>query len=153
MAANTYKAVIRRSGGPFKSGKISWDFNSDLSSQFLSIIATGWEKYFQQSLPMALNSYGTSIYKTIQKFHELVDERARTCSIGLARVSYLSQNLGLWEGKLQQMVKELCENIAEHQKEATRHLTPIAKASMQETYQYGAGEKGNAIPAIPQHSY
>jgi hypothetical protein len=139
---NTYKAVCRRSGGPFISGGVQHDFNKQLSEPVEKRLVSGWERCFQRQLPTDIKAFHEDMGLTLREFHASVEEGARLRGTSSVGMHILASKLPTLEAKFGELTEQLNAVISEKQKEANRKLTPVIARCMQHAYQLCYSESG-----------
>jgi GTPase SAR1 family protein len=145
---STYKALVRRLGGPFSNQTGTHDLNKQLSGPFERYLVSGWERCFQRTMPAVLKSFGKSMGATVKKFHEKISERARTRGVGIAGIGVLTQKLPIWEQAFEHLGDKLNAHISEKQKEANREITPVITSAMEPAYTLCVNESGTLLRSI-----
>lgn len=139
---NTYRALMRRSGGPFTNAKGCHDLNKQLSYPFERDILSGWEKCFQRVIPKVMKSFGESMNGVLLRFHNKVLKRARASGVGIAGIGLVAQKISLWEESFNQIAADLEQSLGESQKTTNREIAPSITFAMQEVYEACSQEAG-----------
>lgn len=139
----TYRAIIRRNGGPYESrAGSSYDFNKDLSALYEKFIASGWEHCFQYAIPKKLQNLGASQGEALDKFHQQVAARASTYGNGVGGIQVMTQKLGIWQDRCRLQGDRLITRVQELQKGIYRDIAPVIRDGMGPTYEYCATLSG-----------
>jgi hypothetical protein len=138
----TYKAVCRRSGGPFTGSGGPHDFNKQLSEPMEKYLVSGWERCFQRRMPAVFKAFHKDMGLMLRKFHASIEERARLRGTGVAGLHILSSKLPTLEAKFGELSAQLTTVISDKQKEANRELTPVIANLMQRAYDLCTNESG-----------
>lgn len=142
LAWSSYKAVVRRDGVHHSSTAGHRDFNSDLVDPIIKQLATGWERAFQTRLPKALDAYISNSSTLLHMFHEAIEERARTSSVGLANLSILKTQVCNYEQLFKDLGVTLITQMNELQREANRDFSPCIAGIMHTVYDVCTEERG-----------
>lgn len=153
LSWSSYRAVIKRSGGPFTNARGTHNFNKDLSNLFEKYLASGWENCFQKVFPKKFRSLGKSLSLTLAKFHEKVAEHARSHGIGIAGMQLMEQKLAVWKEKCMQQSDSLIESVSAIQKNASRDITPAIAAMMANAYAEFVQETGTCFLNVSLHNH
>jgi hypothetical protein len=140
----TYKAICRREGGPFRAH----DFNKGLTEPLQKVLASGWEKCFQRCIPRETKALANDMRQTIQKAHQVIAKRATERGIGVVGVDLLSQKLQTWVQLFVDLADRLNTLIMEKQRDANRELAPVISTAMQQAYTLCVGESGMILPCL-----
>lgn len=138
----TYRAVVRRYGGPYKTSRGGFNFNKDLSALFEKHIVSAWEKCFQHIMPKIARLMGENMTMMIRNFHEKVEEQARDHNFGVAGVILMSQKLDSWERVFKNLSERLVGMISNFQKGANREIAPVVAEMMAVGFKQAAEHTG-----------
>ncbi|KAI4946501.1 hypothetical protein J4E91_007189 [Alternaria rosae] len=142
LAWSSYKAVVRRDGVYHSSTAGHCDFNSDLVDPIFKQLATSWERAFQTRLPKAFDAYISNSSTLLHMFHEAIEERARTSSVGLANLSILKTQVCNYEQLFKDLGVTLITQMNELQREANRDFSPCIAGIMHTVYDVCTEERG-----------
>ncbi|KAI4958590.1 hypothetical protein J4E86_004194 [Alternaria arbusti] len=152
LAWGSYKAVVRRDGVYHSSAAGHRDFNSDLVDPIIKQLATGWERAFQTRLPKAFDAYIGNSGTLLHKFHEAIEERARTSGVGLANLSILKTQVCNYEQLFKDLGVTLITQMNELQREANRDFSPCIAGIMHDVYDVCTEERGaGSYKRMKQH--
>ena len=70
MYWGTYKAVVRRDGGPFKGARGESNFNLDLIGPILDGMTITWDAVFNRQAPEQLAQFGDVVLDRLSQFLE-----------------------------------------------------------------------------------
>lgn len=142
LAWSSYKAVVRREGVYHSTAAGHRDFNSDLVNPIRKRLATSWERAFQTRLPKAFDAYIANSSKLLHKFHEAIEERARSNGVSLANLSILKTQICNYEQLFGDLGVTLGTQMNELQRDANRDFTPSIAKIMHEAYEVCTEERG-----------
>ncbi|KAI4649500.1 hypothetical protein J4E93_003820 [Alternaria ventricosa] len=152
LAWASYKAVVRRDDVYHSSAAGHRDFNSDLVDPIIKQLATGWERAFQTRLPKAFDAYIGNSSTLLHKFHEVIEERARTSGVGLANLSILKTQVCNYEQLFKDLGVTLITQMNELQREANRDFSPCIAGIMHSIYDACTEERGaGSYKRMKQH--
>ncbi|KAL5121484.1 hypothetical protein ACEQ8H_000556 [Pleosporales sp. CAS-2024a] len=138
----TYKAIVRRDGRYHSATAGHRDFNAELVDPIVKKLATGWERAFQQKLPNAFDKFTKDSGKLLHKFHENIEQRARSNGVGLANLAALKTQIVTYEQMFRDLNQILITKMTELQREANRDFTPTIANIMHAAYERCADEHG-----------
>jgi hypothetical protein len=142
LVFQSYKAVVRRDGVYHSAAAGHRDFNSDLVDPIIKRLATGWERAFQIRLPKAFDTYIGNSSKLLHKFHEYIEERAKTSGVGLASLSILKTQVCNYEQLFKDLGTALIAQMNELQRHANRDFSPCIATIMHTVYDVCTEERG-----------
>ena len=138
----TYRAIIRRNGGPYKNPKGSYDFNKELGLLFEKYITAGWDKSFQTVVPDTIRRHAADMTKALTSSHDDVSKRAKRYPTGQYAVGIMSTKLALFQRDIARGLESVNEAVVSMQKVANRQVAPVIAAAMDATYKKCATESG-----------
>jgi len=137
----TYKATVRRDG-VFSGAAGLRNFNEELFDPISRNLANGWERAFQQQLPVILESFGRDTAVQLRRFHEAARGRAEERGINVSGLSTLSSQVIVHARSVEALMVNIGAKITEIQREANRGFTPAIVAAMRSAYQACTNESG-----------
>ena len=105
-------------------------------------IAAGWEKTFSRRTPVVVGAFARHAATCLKKFHHDIDTRARKAGAGIAGLSMLQQQVGVYEAIFKDLSSTVKDTILAHQKEINREFVPVIMAQMESAYETCVNESG-----------
>lgn len=94
---------------------------------------------------MVMSSFVRRAANLLREFHHDVDGRARKVGAGIAGLSMLQQQLGVYETILKDLTGTVKDTINNGQKEINREFTPVIARAMIAAYEACVNESGKNI--------
>ncbi|KAL8672577.1 MAG: hypothetical protein Q9168_002982 [Polycauliona sp. 1 TL-2023] len=129
-------------GSPVNRENRTHNFNEQLIEPMIKIIAPGWERVFTRRVGSVLNNFTKSIPAILQKFHREIEDRARKIGTGLASLSMLKHQIGVYEQVMKDAAASTKDMIIAKQKDINREFTPVLERVMQPSYEWCEAERG-----------
>eukprot|EP00808_Paulinella_micropora_P024540 g71518.t1 len=142
---STYSAILRREGGPYKSGKGEmYDINQSLSNPLLEAISKTWEVTFSTKLPGFLEQVQAKANALLQETHEALARQLLELHVDPRRVNQ-AQSPELARGHfhaLQMLRHDVLQEANNEQQDLSRDVVPGVQAGMNKAYTKATGERG-----------
>jgi hypothetical protein len=119
----------------------SYDWNQELTSPMIRLLATHWERVFTTRIPTLVKSYVRIAKDAMLAFHQTVTAQAGAARA--AHMSLLSGQLTTHGDALQAICNEVIEYINATQREINREFTPGVQEVMVDAYNYCTNERGS----------
>jgi hypothetical protein len=119
----------------------SYDWNQELTSPMIRLLATHWERVFTTRIPALVKSYVRIAKDAMLDFHQTVTAQAGPARA--AHMSLLSGQLTTHGDSLQATCNEVIEYINATQREINREFTPGVQEVMMDAYTYCTNESGS----------
>lgn len=141
MFWTTYKATCRR-GGAYAGAAGPHDFNAELLEPISRHLATGWERVFQNRIPVILGEFAKLSSKLLDVFHKEVADRAKGRDANGTGIGILAKQIAGHCRTLNDVPKNVNATITELQRDASREFAPVIVKAMNDAYQTCVLERG-----------
>ncbi|KAL9637881.1 MAG: hypothetical protein Q9164_001922 [Protoblastenia rupestris] len=138
----TYKAICRRDGC-FTNANGTHDWNVQLTEPMIKILASGWEKVFARRIQHVMSTFARTAPTGLRKFHRDTEIRVRKAGTGVAGLSMLSQQVGVYEQILKDLAISAKDMANGRQKDINREFVPVIARAMQDAYAICTDEHGS----------
>lgn len=140
MYWQTYRATLKRKG-QYHGAAGPRNFNRDLLKPIIPPLASAWENTFQRRVPVALDTFTTSVQTALRVLHTQVTNANNPpgpnqdlTTLGWQMDRYLAAAAG---------IPDLLEqHISNAQRQASRQLTPVIVLKMTPGYRKASEQKG-----------
>jgi hypothetical protein len=143
MAWTTYKATCRR-GGAYTGAAGPRDFNAELLEPIPRHLATGWERVFQNRVPVILKEFAKVSRKLLDAFHRVVVNRAKGWDANGTGIVILAKQIAAHCRTLNDVPTNINATITELQRDANRDFAPVVGKAMNDAYQTCVLERGKS---------
>lgn len=137
----TYKAICRR-GGVYSNAQGLHDFNAQLTDPMLKVFAPGWERCFSRRVPGIMAGLSTAVGSVLEKFHSLVEDRARRNGGPIASLQMLKHQLNTYKETFKDIATAARDEIITNQKDINREFVPVVAEAMDRAYDGCSAESG-----------
>lgn len=143
IAAGTWKAILRRAGEPYTSGKKdNYHWNEDLVSPFFDPLTLSWEAFFRNRLPQIHLRYSAYVGKYLEHFRDAFEAFSTdTCGI----YPPIQRMLGQIQLLKNRVAREAYDSLTARQDksgDAPKIIRQAIKQHMLPFYEEGNEEKG-----------
>ncbi|KAL8825163.1 MAG: hypothetical protein Q9170_007903 [Blastenia crenularia] len=137
----TYRAICLRSG-VYSNAQGNHDWNQVLAEPLIKNILPGWEKAFFHQLPKRVRSFAWQVSDVLKTFHEEIDARFREVGCSTTSIGKLSQQLNVYNDKIEDAAGTVICSIDTSQKRINREFAPIIQEILRSGYKACSKERG-----------
>ncbi|KAL9103543.1 MAG: hypothetical protein Q9163_001421 [Psora crenata] len=151
----TYKAICRRYGC-FTNHRVKYDMNLQLTKPMIKHLASGWEEVFTLRIQHVMHTFTGTVGSALQKFHRDLQARVRMTGNGIASLSMLTVQVGVYEQILKDLAVSAKHAVKARQKDINREFVPVVEKAMRQAYiicqeEHGTGSFSRMKAAMNSH--